>query len=149
MKYNRLHDLLKEFFSILDTVEESDSGKEFHPVYISSCRVLITKRLDQLFTEIKELWFRDKAYEMKQPSIDRIDNDDNYIFNNCEFIEKDENSIKNKRKPILQYDLQGNFIREYQSVKEASLKTLNKYKYISAIANGIKQTKFIWRYKDE
>lgn len=30
--------------------------------------------------ELKTLWFRDKAYEMKRPSIDRIDNDGNYCF---------------------------------------------------------------------
>ena len=50
---NNLHELLIEFFQILDSVEESDSGKEFHPVYISSCRVMKTKRLSEIFSEIK------------------------------------------------------------------------------------------------
>ena len=52
---NNLHELLIEFFKILDTVEESESGKEFHPVYISSCRVLKTKRLNEIFSEIKKI----------------------------------------------------------------------------------------------
>jgi len=50
-----LKDLVKEFFSILDEEEESDSGRVFHPVYISSCRVMKTKRLGELFTEMKKL----------------------------------------------------------------------------------------------
>jgi len=45
--------------------------------------------------ELKELWFRDKAYEMKKPSIDRIDNDGNYCIENCRYIELSENNRKN------------------------------------------------------
>ena len=31
-------------------------------------------------SELKELWFRDNAYYLEHPSIDRIDNDGNYTF---------------------------------------------------------------------
>ncbi len=37
--------------------------------------------------DFKKLWFRDKAHLMKKPSIDRIDSNGDYVFNNCRFIE--------------------------------------------------------------
>jgi len=51
----KLNALVKEFFAILDEVEESDSGREFHPVYISSCRVMKTQRISEIFKAMKEL----------------------------------------------------------------------------------------------
>lgn len=48
--------------------------------------------------ELKQLWFRDKAYLMKKPSIDRKDNDGNYIFENCRFIELSKNVAKRNMK---------------------------------------------------
>ncbi|MHA1753200.1 MAG: hypothetical protein ACTSYZ_12625 [Candidatus Helarchaeota archaeon] len=47
--------------------------------------------------EIKKLWFRDKAYEMKQPSLDRKDALFHYTYNNCQFIEFTENVKRAKK----------------------------------------------------
>ena len=51
-------------------------------------------------SELKILWFRDKAYKMKKPSIDRDDKNGDYTFKNCKYMELGKNSkkaIKNRR----------------------------------------------------
>jgi hypothetical protein len=42
-------------------------------------------------TELKRLWFRDKAYLMKHPTIDRKNRDRDYTFTNCQYIELKDN----------------------------------------------------------
>lgn len=54
--------------------------------------------------QIKELWFRDKAYEMKKPSIDRRDSNKDYCYNNCRFIEK---SLNSKNAMYIRYHTHG------------------------------------------
>ena len=103
--------------------------------------------------QLKKLWFRDKAYLMNKPNISRKNHDKDYTYNNCEYIEKSENSAeRNTRvssKPILQYDLQGNFIREWKSRLSAQKEL--QINNIWHCLNGIyKQSGgFIWRYKNE
>jgi len=50
-----IEQLVLEFFVILDTVEESDSGRKFHPTRISSCRVIHTDKLSKILPEMKRL----------------------------------------------------------------------------------------------
>jgi hypothetical protein len=42
--------------------------------------------------EIESIWFRDKAFLLSQPSLDRIESSKNYAYDNCRFIELKENS---------------------------------------------------------
>lgn len=46
--------------------------------------------------DLKYLWFKDKAYEMKRPSIDRIDPDGHYSIENCQYLELSENIAKKR-----------------------------------------------------
>ena len=48
--------------------------------------------------DFKYLWYRDKAYNMKKPTIDRINNNKHYTLQNCRFIENYINSSKDKSK---------------------------------------------------
>lgn len=42
--------------------------------------------------DYETLWFRDRAYKMKLPTMDRVDSNGNYEVSNCRFIEQSENS---------------------------------------------------------
>ena len=52
---DELKECVREFFSYLDTVEESDSGREFHPVTISCCRTMMMEPLSLVLKRMKEL----------------------------------------------------------------------------------------------
>jgi hypothetical protein len=52
---SRLVDLCREFIGYLETVEESDSGREFHPTTIQSCRCVVAARLGEIIPEIKAI----------------------------------------------------------------------------------------------
>ncbi len=42
--------------------------------------------------DLKFLWFRDKAWLLKEPSIDRIKNNKHYTLENCRYVEMRENA---------------------------------------------------------
>jgi hypothetical protein len=50
-----LKTLTKRFFEILDTKEESDSGREFSPVFVSCCRAFLGEELKKILPRMKEL----------------------------------------------------------------------------------------------
>lgn len=51
-------------------------------------------RFHLTIADFKLLWFRDGAFLMKLPSIDRRDSNKDYILSNCRFIEQSENSSR-------------------------------------------------------
>jgi len=48
-----VRELIAEFFSYLDYTEESDSGREFHPITIGSCRVLMSEPLGMCLDRLR------------------------------------------------------------------------------------------------
>lgn len=53
-------DGVREFFALLDKVEESDSGRSFHPNQISSCRVMDGPKLEAALEKMRSV-IRDSA----------------------------------------------------------------------------------------
>ena len=98
--------------------------------------------------EIKELWFRDKAYLMEKPSIDRKDNDGDYTFKNCRFIELNKNIARAFEKQINQYDLGGNFIKTWKSIMAVERKLGFNHSNISAVCLRKRNMVggFIWKF---
>ena len=60
----------------------------------------------------------------------------------------EKSKLKIKKK-VIQYDLNGNIINEFESLKDAEFQTKIKYQYISNCCRGKTKTagKFIWKYK--
>lgn len=44
--------LVTELLDMLESVEESDSGKEFHPTTIQTCRCMHAAKLDEIMPKI-------------------------------------------------------------------------------------------------
>ena len=82
------------------------------------------------------------------PDVDHIDNDKTHNYlNNLQWITHKDNVRKGRNKPVLQYDLDGNFIREWECAydvgKEVSKVINNCLKGRTKSAYG-----YIWKYKE-
>lgn len=102
-------------------------------------------------SDFKELWFRDKAWLLAKPSIDRIDSHGNYELKNCRFIEYKDNVLAGsmqQRKPVVKYNRQGEIVGKYESIRKAANDTGSCRDGIIACCKGEKTSYygFGWRF---
>jgi len=81
--------------------------------------------------DLKYLWFRDKAFDMDVPSIDRINPKENYTLDNCRFIENRMNNVLSKAKlkvsdiqSILSMREGGSSIKEIATIYNVNIQSI-------------------------
>lgn len=82
-------------------------------------------------------------------TIDRINNKDNYTPNNCQWIMGSENAGKDKpKKPVNQYDLDGDLLNTYISIREAERETGVGNQNIGKVCQYKRKSAggYLWRY---
>ena len=106
-----------------------------------------------------EKWAMESGYDPDAPygqcTLDRIDVDGNYEPSNCRWVDfstqrRNQRLFKNKHcRPVIQTDIDGNFICEYESVKEASRITGIRAAIITNVCKGRSGSihGYVWRYK--
>jgi hypothetical protein len=112
------------------------------------------------FNKIYNNWIKNKYVKDFKPSINRIDPYKGYDFNNIELMTWKENretyynnklnGINNKTsKAVLQYDLNGDFIKEYYSIGKANRETNIDRSGISGCCNNRLKNAggYIWKFK--
>ena len=82
------------------------------------------------------------------PQVDHIDNNKSHNYlNNLQWITHRDNSRKSKNKPILQFTLDGEFVREWECASDVSREASG---HICDCLKGRYKTAYgyIWKYKE-
>jgi hypothetical protein len=100
------------------------------------------------FESLMIKWFITKNNYFK-PSVDRLDDSKGYTWDNIQLSTWKENFLKQHdtiKNPVLQYDLEGNFIKEWESCR--GVDGFNRVG-VSKSAKGLIESYkgFVWKYK--
>lgn len=68
--------------------------------------------------DIKNLWIRDNAFSMKNPSIDRKDSNKNYIYENCQFLELSAHGRKTRYEQLARLNKYNDCLNECRRAVE-------------------------------
>ena len=109
---------------------------------------------DKTYLELYDNWVESNYETDYKPSFDRIDNTKDYYFDNLQIITWKENNSKGRKehsKKVMQYDLNGNYIKTFNSIIEASKEVNVYHSNISACCKGKlhKTGGYIWKYEKE
>jgi hypothetical protein len=107
-------------------------------------------KCDITVSEVNKLYIRDNAKDMKRPSIDRKNNDGDYCYDNCQFLEYEENFLKSRKKQIIQLSKIGTEIKIWDSIMNASRKLKIEHTNIISVAKGKRTfaSGYRWKYVD-
>lgn len=120
------------------------SWEEFKNKYIN----------DKIYLDLYNKWVNNDYLKDLKPSFDRIDNKKDYSFDNLQILTWKENNDKGRKErsiKVNQYDINGNYIKTFNSIVEAS-KEVNIYKSnISSCCKGKIKTcaGYKWKYIKE
>ena len=110
---------------------------------------------DKKFISAYNAWVKSNYEYYKKPSVDRINPDKPYIFENMQFMTWEENREKGEKErarvttSVSMFDLSGNHIKDFESIKQAVNETgLNQSGITSCCCGRYKYTGgYVFRYK--
>ena len=97
-KYYKKLFKLQPWCKALRSIHSRCLGRK-HPYHKKGIKNFLTRE------SIKYLWFRDKAYLLERPSIDRLDTKGNYTLENCRYIELRDNQVEGGRNSRKYYNI--------------------------------------------
>jgi hypothetical protein len=104
--------------------------------------------------ELYEEWVKKDYNTWYRPSVDRLNDDLPYTWDNIQFItwkENNDKSISSKRIRVIQLDLEGNFIKAHESVRAAAKAVNGTHSNISRVCKKVKGFDtckgFNWEYE--
>lgn len=142
--------------------QKRSSKRRGHPVPDYTRNELCDWCLDQdIFHELFDKWEQSGYDKMLVPSCDRIDNHKGYFLKRLKIMTWQENYDKSRddlltgklitkqNKPVMQYDIDGNYINQYPSIKNASRSTGINKKGIGDTCKNIQKTSggYVWVFR--